>query len=299
MSKVFIGVGHGGSDPGAVGYVTEKEANLNIALACKDYLETNGVEVLMSRYMDEDESLNEKIAECNQYNPDLCLDIHNNAGGGDGFEIYHTIYGGKGKELAQNIETEVIAIGQNSRGLKTKKNSAGNADYFGFIRDTKAPAVICEGFFVDNAEDVKIADTLEEQKKFGRAYARGILKTLGKQETVESIPVQEYPYDRVQVIKNLQTALNNSYDCGLAVDGIVGPATNEHLRRHPVKIGNNNELVRWVQDRLVNHKGYSVGNSGIDGIFGTDTQRAIRDFQRDNGLTVDGIAGINTNSILI
>lgn len=109
----------------------------------------------------------------------------------------------------------------------------------------------------------------------------------------------QYPYDRVQVIKNLQTALNNSYDCGLAVDGIVGPATTEHLTRHPAKIGNSNELVRWVQDRLVNHKGYSVGNSGIDGIFGTDTQRAVRDFQRDNNLTIDGIAGIDTNSILI
>ena len=83
------------------------------------------------------------------------------------------------------------------------------------------------------------------------------------------------------------------------MDGIVGPATNEHLRRHPVKIGNNNELVRWVQDRLVNHKGYSVGDHGIDGIFGTDTQTAVRDFQRDNNLTVDGIAGIDTNSILI
>lgn len=109
----------------------------------------------------------------------------------------------------------------------------------------------------------------------------------------------QYPYDRVQVVKNLQTALNNSYDCGLVIDGIVGSQTNEHLRRHPVKIGNNNELVRWVQDRLVNHKGYSVGDHGIDGIFGTDTQRAVRDFQRDNNLTVDGIAGIDTNSILI
>lgn len=117
-------------------------------------------------------------------------------------------------------------------------------------------------------------------------------------ENVEEAEPQ-YPYDRTQVIKNLQTALNNSYDCGLAVDGIVGPATNEHLRRHPVGVGNSNELVRWVQDRLVNHKGYSVGNYGIDGIFGSDTQRAVRDFQRDNNLTVDGIAGINTNSILI
>ena len=61
MSKVFIGVGHGGSDPGAVGYIKEKDGALVVATACKDYLIANGVDVLMSRYIDEDESLNEKI----------------------------------------------------------------------------------------------------------------------------------------------------------------------------------------------------------------------------------------------
>ena len=39
--------------------------------------------------------------------------------------------------------------------------------------------MIVEGVFVDNATDVKIADTEAEQKAFGYAYARGILKTLG------------------------------------------------------------------------------------------------------------------------
>lgn len=37
MPKVFIGVGHGGSDPGAVSNNTkEKDLNLSIALACRD-----------------------------------------------------------------------------------------------------------------------------------------------------------------------------------------------------------------------------------------------------------------------
>ena len=39
--------------------------------------------------------------------------------------------------------------------------------------------MICEGCFVDNAEDVKIADTSEKQKVFGIAYAKGILRALG------------------------------------------------------------------------------------------------------------------------
>ena len=36
--KVFIGVGHGGSDPGAVSYLVEKDVNLVEALACRDFL---------------------------------------------------------------------------------------------------------------------------------------------------------------------------------------------------------------------------------------------------------------------
>lgn len=178
MKKVFLGVGHGGNDPGAVGYLVEKDVNLTMALACRDYLLANGVEVKMSRTVDENDTLTEEINECNAYNPDLAIDIHNNAGKGDGFEVYYGI-AGVGKPLAQNIETEVKTIGQNSRGLKTKLNSQGNADYYGFIRLIKCPSIIVEGFFVDNATDVQIADTTEEQKAFGVAYAKGILKTLG------------------------------------------------------------------------------------------------------------------------
>ena len=176
--KVFLGVGHGGSDPGAVGYIKEADVNLAMAIACRDYLQANGVTVKMSRTKDENDTISEEIRECNAFNPDLAVDIHNNAGGGDGFEVYHYHKGGTSKTLAQNIETEVKKIGQNSRGLKTRLNSQGS-DYYGFIRCIKAPSVICEGVFVDNAADAAQADTPAEQKAFGVAYAKGILKTLG------------------------------------------------------------------------------------------------------------------------
>ncbi len=176
--KVFLGVGHGGKDPGAVGYIKEADVNLNMALSCRDYLQANGVEVRMSRTKDEDDPISEEIRECNAYNPDLAVDIHNNAGGSDGFEVFYHHKGGISKTLAANIEAEIKAIGQNSRGLKTRLNSSGY-DYYGFIRSTKAPAVIVEGVFVDNKADAAQADTLEEQRAFGEAYARGILKTLG------------------------------------------------------------------------------------------------------------------------
>lgn len=178
MSKVFIGIGHGGSDPGAVGYLVEKDINLKMATYMAAYLRSCGVEVLMSRTKDEDDPLTEEIKECNAFNPDLAVDVHNNAGGGDGFECYYHFKGGTSKTLAENIEAEVTAIGQNSRGCKTRTGANGK-DYYGFIRETKAPAVICEGVFVDNQADAAQADTDEKCGAFGVAYAKGVLKTLG------------------------------------------------------------------------------------------------------------------------
>lgn len=176
--KVFIGVGHGGSDSGAVANgLKEKDLNLAIALACNEVLQKHGLKILMSRTKDETDTLKEEIKECNNFNPDLAIDIHNNAGGGDGVEVFHTINGGTGKTLAQNILNEIVAIGQNSRGIKTKKNASGK-DYFGFVRDIKAPSVIVECAFIDNAKDIKIIDTAAKQKIMGLAIAKGVLKTL-------------------------------------------------------------------------------------------------------------------------
>lgn len=179
MKKVFIGVGHGGADSGAIGNnLKEKDLNLSIALACRDELKRHGVDVKMSREKDENDTLNEEVAECNAFSPDLAVDIHNNAGGGDGVEVYHHFKGGISKTLAENINAQVVQIGQNSRGTKTRLNANGT-DYYGFIRMTKAPAVIIECAFIDNANDIKIIDTAAEQKTMGIAIAKGILKTLG------------------------------------------------------------------------------------------------------------------------
>ena len=177
--KVFIGVGHGGSDPGAVANgVKEKDLNLSIALACRDELVRHGVEVKMSRTKDENDPIGEEVNECNAYGPDLAVDIHNNAGGGDGGEVFHSYLGGKGKTLAENILAEIVNIGQNSRGCKIRKNANGN-DYYAFIRNTTCPAVIVECAFVDNSTDLEILATEGKRQKMGQAIAKGILKTLG------------------------------------------------------------------------------------------------------------------------
>lgn len=182
MSKVYIAPGHGGADPGAIGNgFKEKDLNLTIGKYCAEYLKENGVTVKMSRTKDIDPGLNNRAREANAWGADLVCEIHINAGGGDGAEVYYSIVGGTSKKMAQNIEAEIKKIGQNSRGIKTKKNAQGK-DFLGIIRMTKAPAVLVECAFIDNKKDIAIIDTKAEQKKMGEAIAKGILKTLGKKE---------------------------------------------------------------------------------------------------------------------
>lgn len=57
------------------------------------------------------------------------------------------------------------------------------------------------------------------------------------------------------------------------------------------KYGSRGDEVRQIQTKL-KRWGYYKGN--VDGIYGSQTQAAVRWFQSKNGLTVDGIAGKNT-----
>lgn len=218
MPKVFIGVGHGGSDPGAVSNNTkEKDLNLSIALACKDVLERHGVSVKMSRTKDENDTLSDEIKECNSYSPDLAVEIHNNAGGGDGAEAFYHYGGGVSKTLAENVLSEIVKIGQNSRGAKIRKNANGK-DYYGFIRQTSCPAVIIECAFIDNAADLKILASESERVKMGQAIAKGILKTLGikiqaEADTIYRVQVGAYTVkaNAMAMQKKLKEAGFSSY----------------------------------------------------------------------------------------
>lgn len=200
--KVFIGVGHGGKDPGAVANGFE-EANLNldVAIECANTLLRHGVLVQLSREKDVTENLSTRIKECNAYKPNLAIDIHFNAGGGDGAEVYHAKKDATDDALAKNILNEIVKIGQNSRGMKTKTYNGD--DYFGFVRQISCPSVLVECAFIDNKNDIKIADTLAERKTMGVAIAKGILKTLGiayKEPTVAK-PTTVKTYKKGDAVK--------------------------------------------------------------------------------------------------
>ena len=57
--------------------------------------------------------------------------------------------------------------------------------------------------------------------------------------------------------------------------------------------GSSGNDVRELQNKLI-AQGYNVGSTGADGIYGSNTEAAVRKYQQDNGLTADGIAGEQT-----
>ena len=59
--------------------------------------------------------------------------------------------------------------------------------------------------------------------------------------------------------------------------------------------GSKGEQVRLVQQKLIQY-GYMTGTA--DGVFGKDTYDAVVWFQRNNGLTVDGVVGASTAAAL-
>lgn len=173
MTKVFLSAGHGGTDPGAVANgLYEKTINLNTLLACKSELERHGVKVICSRIKDENDPVTQEVKEANASDADIAVSFHINAGGGDGFEAYYHTSSVKGKKLANLCEKHIKTLGQNSRGLKS-------GDHLHFIKKTSMTSVLVESFFLDNASDKTIGDTLSEQTAFGTAYAKAILEYFG------------------------------------------------------------------------------------------------------------------------
>ena len=94
-------------------------------------------------------------------------------------------------------------------------------------------------------------------------------------------------------VKVWQNAMNLDYGSGLSVDGIVGSRTLAAMDGHTVRRGERQYMVTALEILLM-LKGYDAGGVESPGIFGGGLEAAVRRYQKDAGLSVDGIAGRNT-----
>lgn len=99
-------------------------------------------------------------------------------------------------------------------------------------------------------------------------------------------------------IMAIQYAMNLDYNAGLTVDGKWGPKSEAALGNHYVKKGETQYLVTAVEINLYLNK-YNPNGVESPGEAGSGFDAAVRQYQKDHGLTADGIAGYNTIKSLI
>ena len=101
------------------------------------------------------------------------------------------------------------------------------------------------------------------------------------------------PKTQANIARCFQHAINLDYKKSLAVDGAFGVNSKAALGKHYVKKGEKQYLVTAVEIALM-CRGYDPSGVECPGIFGDGLEKAVKQFQADRGLKVDGIAGRNT-----
>ena len=85
---------------------------------------------------------------------------------------------------------------------------------------------------------------------------------------------------------------------GLTVDGIVGPATWQALPADPntpvLALGASGSVVTELQQGLKKYSTPATDPGPVDGDFGPKTEAAVKAYQQDRGIHVDGIVGDQT-----
>ncbi len=188
---VVIDPGHGGSDPGALGYkdgevyLRESDANLDISLKLYSFLKEKGVNVAMTRTTDVYVGLKERAEYANNLNASLFICVHNNSATtsaahgsmvyyftGAGDEQTKEQFGITSKELASLIHEEIIEHG----GRYDRKIADGSK--FVVLYSTNMPAILAECAFISNDEERELLNTDGFRAKIAEGICDGVIKAL-------------------------------------------------------------------------------------------------------------------------
>ncbi len=283
MLKIAIDAGHCLSTPGkrvdkALDPAQTREWVLNdrvarhLAEAAKQYenVETLRVDDTTGK---KDVSLSARCKAANDWGADVYISCHHNAGinlgTGGGIVVFSFAEGTKGAQLRDEIYNACIAAG----GLKGNRAQPKQAKAFYVLKNTKAPAVLVEYGFMDSATDVPVILTEAYAKAMGDATMAAIAGVWGIKK--QAAPVDE----PVTTITTTKTGV-----CTVEVSVL--------------KKGAKGAQVKAMQLLLMGY-GFSCGQSGADGDFGSNTDKALRAFQQAKGLSVDGCCGEKTWAALL
>ena len=252
MSKptIYIAAGHGGSDPGAVsGKYIEKALTLKTALACQNYLRNYECETVMARTTDKSCTVAYKMEEVEKKRPSLVLEIHYNAGGGEGCEVYYWHTHAPSKSLAQKVLAEMVKLGQKSRGIKESK--AGTSYNFGMCRQaatTGIPSILGEYAFVDNAKDQAKINTDAKLKAIGEAYAKAAVSYLGLKKKAEPSKHSPGGGSGVITVGSTVKVSGAKYATGQTIPGWVKSTTHKvsEISGDRALLGRDGGICSWV-----------------------------------------------------
>lgn len=270
--RIAVRGGHVPKVTGANALIDELTEDRKVKDSVIKYLRQLGCEVYDVTPNDNTPTLNSELAygvnRSNILGVDLFISIHFN-------KAYEHYNGALGSEvcvystfdIAQRVVDELSKLGFKNRGQKVRNNLYE-------LNRTKMKAMIIEVCFVEASEDVAL------YKKLGHDL---IGKTIALAITNKKISATvETPKNNKPIINNSDNWLNRlQEECNK--QGFSGYPT--------LKKGARGNITKLLQEKLVS-LGYNT--NGVDGIFGSGTEKAVISFQKAYGLVVDGIVGKNT-----
>ncbi len=181
--KIFIDPGHGGKDEGAKSTsgprCFEKSFNLTTSLQLEKFLKDAGYDTVLTRGDDTFIPLRIRSSFANGNRANLFVSVHYNASESpkaEGIEVYYFESGDqrevKSKKLAQAVMNRLM-VNTKSKGRGVK---AGN---LAVLREANMPAILVEGGFMTNENELNKIRDPEYMKKIALSITQGINDYLG------------------------------------------------------------------------------------------------------------------------
>ncbi|OQX84570.1 hypothetical protein B6D60_09075 [candidate division KSB1 bacterium 4484_87] len=169
---VVIDAGHGGSDPGAIGFngIKEKDIVLEVAKKCQNILADEKINVILTRTQDKFVRLNDRILFINKTNPDLVISLHVNVSR-DSMLAGIDSYINDDKHAA----TMDSIFGEQFNQVSLETHRMGGRAKFSILKLVKAPVVYLELGYMSNREDCSKLNDAKQKNILAETIAESVL----------------------------------------------------------------------------------------------------------------------------